>query len=266
MRFTATIFLLLAISISQCSPASAIGQAANQTGLDSRAEAERLWELMIAAKGGRERLHSVDNLLMSSHEKYWWEFRILTINYEGLFVFPKKSWEWDDQRGSVFGFSIHVHNFESNIHQSYVDSGKGGSVVPILQPSLRNLTKLQLHLLAETQWVKPQPVSARVGKESGRDADIVETHVNELPAGEQKVDFVLDRRSHLPVRVIYYWTIKGRELSGGVELKDYLEVSGIKIPGKVGRVRAKYELNVPYDARVFDLPPSRDKGMAAWKK
>jgi hypothetical protein len=233
---------------------------------DSRAEAERMWELAIQAKGGRETLHAVNNVQMSSHEKYLWWFEILTINYEGLMVFPAKSWEWDDQRGTVFGFTIHLHNFEKNIHQSYVDTGNGARVVPIQEPSRRNLTTLQLHLFSETRWVQPIPESFRRDKVDEREVDIVQTRVKALPDDEQKVEFALDRNTHLPVKVIYYWTRNGHELSGGVALKDYVDVSGIKMPAKVGRVRSKYKLNVEYDERIFEQPPSRDAGMDAWKK
>lgn len=142
-----------------------------------RQEAERLWELVLKAKGGKERLLSVNNLQMSAHEKYWWWFKRYEINYAGLFVFPDKSWEWDDQRGTVFGMAIHIHNFETNKHVSYNDTGRGGLIGPIHEPSRRNLWQVQLHLLTHTKWIQPIPQRVRTGKVKERDVYIVETIV-----------------------------------------------------------------------------------------
>jgi len=173
------------------------------TGNSDRAEAERMWELMIQAKGGRERLHAVTNVQMSEHLKYLWGLRILRIDYEGLFVFPDKSWEWDDQRGTVFGFNIRLHNFEKNLHLAYFDRGQGASVTPMQRPSRRNLTTLQLHLFAETRWVQPVPVSFRSEKVDGKTVDIVQTRVKDFPEDEQKIEFVLDSKTHLPMTVTF---------------------------------------------------------------
>jgi hypothetical protein len=254
--------VFLALLLGLPGPPTLVGSQADT----DRQKAERLWELMLEAKGGKEHLLAVNNVQMSVREKYWWWLKRMEINYEGLFVFPDKSWEWDDQRGTVFGMSIHLHNFESNKHVSYVDTGKGARVVPILQPSKRNLIQLQLHLLAQTKWVKPIPQSFRTGKLGDREVDFVETTVLNFPSNEQKVEFALDRKSHLPLRVIYYWVINGKELSGGVSLSDYMDVDGIKMPAKVGVVRSKYQLNVEYDVRIFEQPPSLTAGIEAWKK
>jgi hypothetical protein len=258
--FTALIVALLSISVS------AVAYANHQTGNADRLEAEKLWEAMIAARGGRERLHAVTNVQMSEHEKYWQLLRRLEINYEGMFVFPNKAWEWDDQKGTVFGMSVRLNNFETNTHLSYVDAGHGARVTPIINPSDRNLVRLQLHLFGETRWVRPVPQRTRLGKLDNRELDVVEVRIDELPPAERKVEFWLDRQSHLPVQVVYYSTIKSRELSGAVPLSKYVEVNGIKIPGQIGRVRAKYQLNVEYDPRVFEQPPGISAGMNAWQK
>ncbi len=261
MKVILRAFLILSVFILTQSSAFSFQATTDNS---SRAEAERMWELMIQAKGGRERLHSVANLQRSEREKYLWWFKVITINYEGLFVFPNKSWEWDDQRGTVFGFRIHLHNFEKDFHRSYTDVGEGPSIVPILEPSRRNFTTLQLELLAETKWVRPVPYSVRSEELNGKKVDIVETNVRDLP--EDKVEFALDRKTHLPVRVAYFWTRNNRQFSGGVDLKDYVDVDGIKMPSKVGRIKATYKLNVEYNPQIFELIPSREAGMDAWRK
>ena len=265
MRISKQIFAVLIVAVL-ASCFSVVAYADQQTDDTQRVEAERLWEAMIAAKGGRERLQAVTNVQMSEHEKYWHLLRHLEINYEGLFVFPNKAWVWDDQRGTVFGMSVRLHNFETNTHLSYVDSGHGARVTPIINPSQHNLVRLQLHLFGGTRWVRPVPQRARLGKLDNREVDIVEVRVDELPADERKVEFWLDRASHLPIQVVYYKSTKaGHEWSGDVPLSRYVEVNGIKIPGQIGRVRAKYQLNVDYDPRLFEQPPSISAGLDAWK-
>ncbi|MEK6283102.1 MAG: hypothetical protein AABN95_22320 [Acidobacteriota bacterium] len=133
MRSIARTFLVLTIFFLTCGPVAAALQASAHADEANRAEAERLWELAIKAKGGRERLHAVNNLQMSVREKYWWMLKRFTLIEENLSVFPGKFWEWNDQRGSIFGFSIRLHNFDQDLHWSYLDRGKGGSLTRILE-------------------------------------------------------------------------------------------------------------------------------------
>jgi len=73
---------------------------------------------------------------------------------EALYVFPAKSWEWEDRTGTIFGFSIWMQNDEKNIHLAYSDCGQGKdvSVSPIFR-GYRGLTRMiimQLDFLMET--------------------------------------------------------------------------------------------------------------------
>lgn len=232
----------------------------------SRAKAEQLWEQAIEAKGGRDRLHSITNVHMSEKGGFLccWGFGYREYVYEGLMVFPSKSWEWDDQRGTVFGFTIDLHNFDKNIHQSL---NKAGSIVPIMKPSATSLTRLQLHIMMESKWVRPIPVGERIDKHDGREVDIVETRVAGLAWYDDKVEFVLDRKTHLPREVVYHWTTRdGRHLSGGVRLSKYISISGLRVPSHIGRQKFRYEFNVEYDERIFENAPDATLGMYAWKK
>ncbi|MEK6283101.1 MAG: hypothetical protein AABN95_22315 [Acidobacteriota bacterium] len=125
---------------------------------------------------------------------------------------------------------------------------------------------LQLNYLMETRWVRPTPLSVQKGKVGGRDVDIVQTTVHEYPKGPDRVAFALDRKTHLPLQVIYYAVVRGEEYSGGLRLSDYAEVNGIQMPGKVGRLKTSYQINVEYDESVFEQPPSFSAGIEAWKK
>src|ERR1044071_4698879 len=95
---------------------------------DNRQEAERLWELAIAAKGGRDRLYGVKNLQLSIREKVRYLIRRLSFIEEDLYVFPGKSWEWNDQRPAIFGFSLRIYNEDQDINFWYTDHGKGGGL------------------------------------------------------------------------------------------------------------------------------------------
>jgi hypothetical protein len=271
MRFIFTALLLFpALFVVMRADLSA-GQTKPVAAQNSREEAERLWEQAIAAKGGRERLYSISNLQLSVRDKQWWEFRRVPYEVERLYVFPGKSWEWNDQTGSIFGFVIWMRNYEQGIHWTYLDNGKRGTVLPYQdQPMYRGAMSIiinaQLNYLMETRWVKPIPVSVERGKVGRHAVDIVRTVVREYPKGEESVSFALDRKSHLPRKVIYHTVVFGKEYSGGLRLSDYAELNGIQMPGKVGRDRTIYQFNVDYNQQVFEVPPSREAGIDAWKK
>src|SRR6185436_2849669 len=149
---------------------------------DSREEAGRLWEEAIAAKGGRERLYSINNLQFSVRDRQWWGLKRVPYEVEALYVFPRKWWEWFDQTGTIFGFIIRIHNYEQGIHWAYLDSGKGGSVAPsedhgIYRSGMDTVIDAQLNYLMETRWVKPIPLSVERGNVGGHAVDIVRTVV-----------------------------------------------------------------------------------------
>lgn len=234
----------------------------------NREEAERLWEQAIAAKGGRERLYSINNLQFSVRDKAWWNLKRVPNDMEALFVFPGKSWEWFDQSGTIFGFVISVSNYEENLHWAYFDRGKGGSVSSQVRGprGIDAIISKQLDFLMETRWVKPIPVGVERGRVGGHDVDIVRTVLKGYRGGNDKVSFALDRESHLPRQVIYHTISFGKEYAGGVPLAEYSDVNGIQMPSKVYGKRWAFQLNVDYNERIFEQPPSREAGIDAWKK
>ena len=95
--------LFTIIAICLCLNIFAYGQE------DNVAKAKELWEKIIAAKGGREKLQSVTTLQVStkSHSPYdKKEFR--DSHYEQLFVLPYKLWWYIDQRP---GFSLTISQY-----------------------------------------------------------------------------------------------------------------------------------------------------------
>ncbi|HEX5964827.1 MAG TPA: hypothetical protein VFY51_02810, partial [Pyrinomonadaceae bacterium] len=210
---TVLVTTLLMLSASVCPVLSAEHIQTQSSEDANRQEAERLWELAIAAKGGRERLHAARNLQISTREKVWYGLRRVSYIREALYVFPGKHWEWNDQRKTVFGLSIRMYNQDRDINLWYMDHGKGARVVrPVDQvhgkAGLIPLYDAQLRYFMETKWVKPIPISTHEEKLDGKTVDIVQTIVKGYPTrdgtDEQAVGFALDRKTHLPIRIIYH--------------------------------------------------------------
>jgi hypothetical protein len=271
MKFTPLTILLVLTALTAAQASAHRTFPAFVVQESNRQKAEQLWELSIAAKGGRERLYGINNLQLSIREKQWWNLKRVPLVEEALYVFPEKSWEWKDQRGTIFGFSIWLRNYEQNIRLAYSDhdDGKGGSVNPISEGGRGGRSSFidtQLNYLMETQWVKPIPVSVESGKIGRHKVDVVRTIVKAYPNGEERVAFALDRKSHLPRQVIYYSVRLGKEYSGAVSLSDYVGINGIQMPTKVRGIKTSYQFNVQYDEQIFEQAPSFEAGIDAWKK
>ena len=107
-------------------------------------------------------MYAVSNLQISIREKVWYKLRRVPYIEEDLYVFPSKYWEWNDQRKSIFGFSIRVYNQDRDIDLWYTDHGRGGEVgrpVDLVhgKADLITLYDIQLRYLMETKWVRPIP-------------------------------------------------------------------------------------------------------------
>jgi hypothetical protein len=61
-----------------------------------------VWDQALIAKGGREKLLAVENLLVRETGGTPVPF------YVSLFAFPDKYWQYADERGTVFGRSVRV--------------------------------------------------------------------------------------------------------------------------------------------------------------
>jgi hypothetical protein len=214
----------------------------------SRREAERLWEQAIAAKGGRARLYAVRNMVVS------WRGN----KHVDFYVFPNKLWRWMDDRPSPIGLAVEMHNLERNLaYLTYPDDPESPRRIDTERGrgALRNA---QIYYLLETQWMKPVPVGVTSGRVEWRAVDVVQTVVDGT-----RVDFYLDRESHLPLKIsfgTYY-----------VTFSDYREVDDIQMPRRVsymgsGWILTNYQLNVAYDEAIFERPPSIEAGPEAWRR
>ncbi len=248
----------------------------------SRQEAERLWEQAIAAKGGRARLRGVRNLVVTKRATYWLNmFQRAQLHEEEFYVFPNKTWAWDDQRPSVFGLYVSMANLERNLFYSV--SSDNPETPRRSERNSENseglsIIQAQLLYLMETEWVRPVLTGATRGRIGRQPVDIVHTLVN-----NRRVDFALHPTSHLPVNVSIYFTQAERQAASrstglpavdvplnSVALSDYTEVNGIQMPRTVNfdrtlDVQTSYLFNVAYDESIFERPPSIAAGPEAWR-
>jgi len=103
MKYQLLLSIALALSVSL------IAQDGNgqQPKTDASVErAKQLWELAIAAKGGREKLYQVKSLAITDSRSGYPQV--------DLYVFPDKFFSWSDVRPTVFSFHASVINFEKN--------------------------------------------------------------------------------------------------------------------------------------------------------
>lgn len=233
----------------------------------TKEEAERIWEFAIEAKGGREKLRNVKTLFEIDETKYYSGFKLIKSRTERLSVLPSKFWEWRDDRPSVFGLEMTMYNQEAG-KQYFAQQGQKQVEVKPLKARATNLSGV-INILMETKWEQPIPEKLIKGKLGKQDVDIVQTSL----FGE-RIDFLLDRKTHLPIKVISY---KGEKISSDPEFLDYVDVQGIKMPTKFvlggsdafpekTTYKATYQFNVEYNEDIFITPPLPAEFAAdAWK-
>lgn len=247
-------------------------------------QAAALWEQTIAAKGGRERLHATQNLLVSSATKYKKPPKgFQGERTVGLFVLPDKWWFWYDDRPGGFGLSIATYNFDQQMGWE-VDDAFGLDTYKLLPPvpgsphkSLeqrksdrfkwrrRQFEEYQLIYLMETKWLQPKITGARIERVKGKKYDVIETALE----GE-RFEFYLDQKTHLPGLVVIRVNVGlPKDYVDAFVLDDYVEVDGLKLPRKATRGSDKnettYQVNVVYEEGLFARPPALTDRMDAWR-
>jgi hypothetical protein len=238
------------------SPSSAPSQ------MGGNRDSASLWEQAIKAKGGRQRLYAVRNILESYDDK----------TNVGLFVFPSRLWRWTDDRPTWLGVYVEMINLDHDLSYfvekdsgSPTNKGKYSALGRGRQP----LIDAQLYYVLETEWIKPLPVRVYAGRIGNHPVDVVQTEVD-----GRRVDFRLDRQSHLPLEVAFpSHDTEGMNYGRGTyyaTFSDYADVNGIQMPRKVGHM-AKPEIplsvrfNVDYDPDIFERPPRLKDGSDAWR-
>lgn len=225
---------------------------------------EAEWELAVAAKGGHAALRAVKSVVRKStsvrsvggHHNY----------SEKLIVPPFRLWAWHDvYLAKRFHTDVDVIDLERN----YARVAMEGIVVKTqTAPSsgdVEDLRDLLMCTLLDVPSVTPTLIRASI---DGRDIKLDAT------LDEQMYTFYLDRRTHLPSKVVSRIETRYGFASDTYELSDYALVDGIQLPRSVHtqmnesgffKDRVEYEINVAYDERVFSEPPSLAAGPQAWR-
>lgn len=236
------------------------------------AKAREAWEEAIRAKGGRERLRSVSNVVLSSTSHWGIKgFNRTSMSYETLLVLPSKMWDYSDQRPSKFGVELMIVDLDQGYHQLISQDSPGP--LPRGKPNvgdIRQIRETQILTFMETRWLQPEVLRAEDKLWNIRRVTVVETEF-----GEQRLDFYLDRRTRLPLRVLIKTPTAYGIHETDCRLGEYASVAGLQLPHdvacKVQGRRAplqqsiRYQLNVKYDEEIFDRPPSLDRGAKGWQ-
>ena len=232
---------------------------------DEREAANRIWEQAVAAKGGRERLHAVTNMVISTTGEYGAWPNKKRVRREELLELPNKYWFFDDYRPAVFGVRISMYNYDTMRKYIVTEGNPQTKVEPITETQKKKaLRNNQLSFLLESRSLKPTLVKASQERIGRREVDVVQTIV----AGE-RVDFAFDRKTHLPVQVSYFDIFEGKEYVNIQSFSDYVEVGGIKVPQKISyddgsKYRATFKFNVDYNEDIFVKPASISAGPEGW--
>ena len=227
------------------------------------------------AKGGRERLYAVRNMVIISSGSYKaLRFKISPdrkveskslkpsgLYREELFVFPSKYWAWDDYRPAVFGLWIHVYDYSRRTKYVITDGEPHHPAETIEVKEMdRPLYFVQLMYLLESKWLKPKPVRVR----AERSIDMLETELEGM-----RYDFAIDRNTKLVISFSSYSEYGGKTYQNVVKLSDYKTVDGIMMPLTVEmddghKEYSDIKINVEYNENIFSSPPSIEAGPHAW--
>ena len=238
-----------------------------------RIEAERLWEQMVKVKGGRERLYSISNMMLTKGNK------VDDVQMQ-LYVYPNKYWEWN--KGIAFHNTLWIKmaNLDLGVffvadHSDLLKYEKDLSAIGRADYREGYLMEACAFLL-ETKWLKPTPNRVRqqiVGKQK---LDVIETDFTTLEKYRNwRLDFYIDPES-LVVQGVEHYGDDGKSYSF-YSFGRYTTVDGIQVPleyvdvyrvselNKASLTPLTFQFNVDYDQKVFERPPSAEAGPDAWK-
>ena len=260
------------------------GQSEPQPAAGEEAAAVALWEQMIEAKGGRERLHGVETLVETMHFPLVFHNPKLkngADHYVQAIAFPDRIWRWDDERPTVFGMSIWTTNLSTGFHYLVYPGNDVRKSTQLYGETVR-LEDTQILLFNETRWVRPKPIRIRADKYIPRSVIALETQWNGL-----RWDFWISKKDYLPIRILHYTpTICDPKqnhfchpehiITSYNDLADYRLEDGIQIPHKstppniiearpLGFAEHTFILNPHLREDLFSTIPKSEDPSDAWK-
>lgn len=261
--------ILLSITLS----IPCLGQNA---GDKNKIEAKRLWEQVVQAHGGRSKLESVSNLLVTSG------YNSDNIQIE-FYVFPQRYWDWHKDKGFHDFMMVRTKNLDSG--NLWVTGYSGIVTLERLSPAADDAEYREGWLieacafLLETKWARPTPVrirSERVGKER---LDVIETVFDGFTTYKTwGLDYYVDPES-LEIKHVA-WKIGESQPWHVYHFGPSVVVNGITVPSTFGvssasvksdqwskspMIPISFQFNVDYNPQLFVVPPSVAAGPDAWK-
>lgn len=233
----------------------AVGQM-NRSDLTEKREAEKAWEALIRAKGGRKKLHSIKSMVTQS------------ADITRLDVFPCSSWEFG--RWLDLSMRLEVYNGTSKVKT--VGGEKGPTSIKQLESTL-DCKLNQIPFLLETSWFQPDILRVTREKVDKKKFDVIET----LTDG-RRIDFVYEPEEMLVSEVRFHSRF-GDGLYQKYRFYSYTTIDGIKMPRafRIGTELSKFEglekndipikftFNVDFDPKIFE-PPFAATSADAWKR
>ncbi len=246
-----------------------------------------LWEKAIVAKGGRARLHAVDNLLIYSEKHVhnpgaYGVVRTTDTESERLYVMPEKAWIYELTPQFDVSLEAKLINFEQNFCAVTLAPARGG--VPGLSFCLPTtpfeyLVQHPVIYLMETKWVHPVPLRVRVERKGLAQVEVIETQI-----GKIRADFHLDRKTNLPDKIVTHrldgqWEMVSPSTMTAIELDHYKAIDGIQMPRRLTTIielsdtidrrldieDASYSFNVAYNPAIFHDPIPKNVKRHDWK-
>ena len=230
---------------------------------DTSLAARELWERVLQAKGGRDQLNRIDNLLVTGFSPRDLEHPTGV----DLFIFPNKRWLWSDNGETVLGTSLWVTD-ETGTWEAYYHPRnripRGTAWGPPNDLLKYRVLELHTDFLLETKWLKPVPLRVRVGRIGREEFDVVSVDYGTAMRGSSQYEYYVDKKTFLVRRIVW------RNVT--TDFQDYRPIEGIMMPSRVtyvGKPTVSYSpefaFNVAYDPEIFKRKPSLDDGPNGWK-
>lgn len=237
-------------------------------------EPSGLWNAMVAAKGGRERLHGIQTFAMSLATKFPGFSRqdvAPGVVEEWVVGLPSRLWAWFDYRPGTMGYSVQVWNQPRRL--SWVS--RGAQVVEVGERQwagqerhwLTELETLQAVYFLETAYVQPRPLSVR--RQSGSTAEVEVS----LPH-HTAVYYTVDLTTHL-VTAVRMTALVGDPPHPFVSADEFVfdgvtPIAGIQVPRRVRRGGAwgdaTFTINPDLDPKIFETAPTGVTSKDDWRK
>lgn len=262
------ILSILAIGILAVQGAA---QSFRQIPDSNSARAGALWEETIKAKGGRERLYSIQNVLIVSKVNIEAPQRLGPNETRKLYILPDQALLHASSEQSGVVMEAIVFSIERNLCTVKISPGQAA---PGTSPC--SLTTWGPHLvqdpviyLLETKWLQPKILGTRVEGTGSNQIDVIEAEIKAL-----RVDLYLDIKTRLPFKMVTNVSDGSGRLSARgavtIRLSDYTSVDGIQMPRSITRESAarstivsrdiedaRYSFNVDYEKSLFVVPTAR---------